>query len=575
MTQENSTARDLSVIVPSRNEEFLVLTIQNILANIEADTEIIAICDGSWPDPPVEDHDRVTLVHHSEPIGQRAATNEGVKLSQAKYIMKLDAHCTVSKGFDTALMEICKPDWTIIPRMSTLEAFKWVCMNCGIEYYQGPKPQSCDRKNKYGIKEACKGTEFERVIVFKPTRKSTNFMWFDSGLKIGYFDRNYLGKHGDTAQMKDLIRPKLQELKKQLKKRGWADVMCGVGACWFQERRRYLELGGLDEAHGFWGQVGVEVACKAWLSGGRQVTTTKASFAHLFRTQSGFSFPYANPGKEQEKARKYSRKLWKDGTWEHQKRPLSWLVDRFAPLPSWNSQGQVQVQEPSKQLVYYTDNQLDPTIMSACMNQLKKAYIDEKQIISVSHKPLELGHNIVMNLPRESGSIFKQVLAGLQKATADVIYLVEHDILYHSSHFDFIPEYRDRFYYNLNFWFVDVRTGHCLKHFSRNPSFLVAYRELLLKYYRRMVQTIDKRGFHLSEMGYTPGARRIEGVGNFRTENWESEHPNVDLREHGTNWTPKKWNKEEFRNEYPTQGWTEAEEVPGWDKIDEFLKGAG
>ena len=70
--------RDLSIIIPARNEMFLLRTIEDILDNIEADTEIIAICDGYWPDPAIPDNDRLTIVHHSS-IGQRAATNEGCK----------------------------------------------------------------------------------------------------------------------------------------------------------------------------------------------------------------------------------------------------------------------------------------------------------------------------------------------------------------------------------------------------------------------------------------------------------------------------------------------------------------
>jgi len=36
---------ELSIIIPSRNEIFLRETIEDILKNIEADTEIIAVCD--------------------------------------------------------------------------------------------------------------------------------------------------------------------------------------------------------------------------------------------------------------------------------------------------------------------------------------------------------------------------------------------------------------------------------------------------------------------------------------------------------------------------------------------------
>lgn len=55
-------ARDFDIIIPARNEMFLRQTIENILENIEANTGIIAICDGNWPEPPIDDHPRVTLI---------------------------------------------------------------------------------------------------------------------------------------------------------------------------------------------------------------------------------------------------------------------------------------------------------------------------------------------------------------------------------------------------------------------------------------------------------------------------------------------------------------------------------
>ena len=89
---------DLSVIIPARNEMFLAKTIENVLANARGKTEVIAILDGAWADPPIPDDPRVRLVYHPESIGQRAATNEGARISTAKYIMKLDAHCAVDEG---------------------------------------------------------------------------------------------------------------------------------------------------------------------------------------------------------------------------------------------------------------------------------------------------------------------------------------------------------------------------------------------------------------------------------------------------------------------------------------------
>ena len=64
---------------------FLSKTIENILENIEADTEIIAVCDGQWADPPIKDNPRVHLIYVPEPVGQRAATNMAAKLAQGCY----------------------------------------------------------------------------------------------------------------------------------------------------------------------------------------------------------------------------------------------------------------------------------------------------------------------------------------------------------------------------------------------------------------------------------------------------------------------------------------------------------
>ena len=53
------------------------------------------------------------------------------------------------------------------------------------------------------------------------------------------------------------------------------DLMSSIGACFFMHRDRFWDLGGMDEAHGSWGQFGTEVACKSWLSGGRHVINKK------------------------------------------------------------------------------------------------------------------------------------------------------------------------------------------------------------------------------------------------------------------------------------------------------------
>ena len=57
---------------------------------------------------------------------------------------------------------------------------------------------------------------------------------------------------------------------------------------------------------------------------------------------------------------------------------------------------------------------------------------------------------------------FRQILAGLEALDTDVVFMVEHDVLYHPSHFDFTPPERDIFYYNRNTWKVNAETGHAV-----------------------------------------------------------------------------------------------------------------
>jgi glycosyltransferase involved in cell wall biosynthesis len=303
----------LSVVIPGRNEVFMVKTIDNLLQQIRGSTEICAILDGYWPDPPIVDHPRVKVIHHTEAVGQRAATNDGCRFSRAKYLMKLDAHCAVDEGFDVKLMEPYENgeigmDTTTIPRMYNLHAFSWKCDSCANETYQGPRPEQCD---------ACKATTtFTQVMVWKPRlSRRTDFARFDANMQFQYW-RQYDSRPESKGDI--------------------ADVMTSVGACWMMPAEHFWNLGGMDEAHGSWGQFGTEISCKNWLSGGRQVVNKRTWFSHLFRTQWKFQWPYPITQGQIDRAREYSKQLWLNDAWPKAKRPLKWLVDKFAPVPEWH-----------------------------------------------------------------------------------------------------------------------------------------------------------------------------------------------------------------------------------------------
>lgn len=308
----------LSILIPSRNEEFLRRTIESILESIRGETEIIAVLDGAWSDPPIDDDPRVTLVYHPSSVGQRAATNEAARLSRADFVMKCDAHCTFDEGFDVKLMETCQDDWIVVPRMYNLHGFNWVCPKCGFYWYQGPDPERCRREAKDG-QPGCDHTgPFDRDVIWKPRKsRKSDYMRFDPELRFKYW-RAYEKRPEATEDISDL--------------------MCFLGACWFLRRDWYWEIGGCDERHGSWGQQGVEMACKGWLSGGRVVVNKLTWFSHLFRTQPGFSFPYPMSGRQVGNARRHSEWLWRENNWERAVRPFSWILEHFWPIEGWTEE---------------------------------------------------------------------------------------------------------------------------------------------------------------------------------------------------------------------------------------------
>jgi len=546
---------DLSVLIPARHEAYLLNTIQDILANMRGDTDIIAICDGEWPLTPIPDHPRVHLLHFPESIGQRAATNQAARISGAKYLMKLDAHCAVSEGFDVALMTPyesgeLRDDVTTIPRLYNLHVFDWVCQTCGIHTYQGPDLTEC---------KTCHGKTLVRELVWKPRmNRMTDFARFDTTPQFQYWS-SY--KHRDAAHG------------------DFADVMCSVGACWMLTADRYWDQGGCDEAHGSWGNQGIEVACKAWLSGGRQVVNKRAWYSHAFRTQGGsWGFPYPMSDKQVQRARAYSKDLWFHNKWPRQTRPLSWLLEKFWPVPVWEESAsalllaEIQLAgdvftktrrpappptTPRVGVVYYTDNRIDLPILQACQRQLLRA-IQEKPLITVSLQPMDFGRNIVLDMEAGRLAYFTQILTGLDACDCEFVYFAEHDCLYPPEHFAFIPPRVDRFYYDQSVWRLHVGTGFAVTQDMMSVSGLCASRDLLLRHYRAKLAEVHTVGYQ-HKGGYEPGVKEGLAVG------WRAEVPYIDIR-HGRNLTASRWSPREFKTPGTCVNWQEAEEIPGWGR---------
>jgi len=308
--------RDLSILIPSRSEMFLKNTVEDILKNVEVDTEIIVTLDGKWSDPPLDQNNKVNIIYVPESIGQRAATNLACKLSKAKYVLKCDAHCSFDKGFDRKMLEAfgkVGDNVTMVPTMRNLWAFDWKCYHCGWKKYQGPTPEKCGQCGK--------SDKIRRKMLWIGKHNPQSWSYcFDSEPHFQYFGEY---KH----------RPEVQEMKKT----GFTETMSLQGSCFMCTREKYLELNLCDESLGSWGNQGLEVAVKTWLSGGRVLVNHNTWYAHMFRTQGGdFSFPYPQPNREMIETKKKVWDFFLNEKWPKRIHPLSWLVERFWPVKGWD-----------------------------------------------------------------------------------------------------------------------------------------------------------------------------------------------------------------------------------------------
>ena len=278
---------NISFLIPARNEVYLERTIRDILDNCKGEIEVIAVLDGYLPDPQIHmNDDRVKFLYYEESIGQRAAINEAAKIAEGRYVCKIDAHCAIAEGFDVDMVktaEVFPNDVTWVPRMYNLDHETWQ-----------PK-----------------------------LHKRTDYMYISSPDSEQPFRAQYYeGKAKDERQKQpdnDLMVD---------------DTMCCMGPCFLMSRDRFWELGGMDTGHGGWGQMGIEVALKAWLSGGSFKVNKNTWFAHWFRGGGGPGFPYHLSGKDVDKARKYSQDMWLNNKWHLAKRKFQWVIEKFNP-PGW------------------------------------------------------------------------------------------------------------------------------------------------------------------------------------------------------------------------------------------------
>lgn len=267
----------LSIVIPSRNEPHLAKTVNDLLSKAKGEIEIFVILDGWWPSgDEISDDSRVNYLHFSEARGMRNAINSGVAVSDGSYIMKTDAHCLFSEGYDEVLKKSCDEKTVVVPRRYALDVNNW----------------KIEERNddKYPL----------------------DYMYLSRDL------------HGEVWKERDKARKDIMV----------DDLMSSQGSCWMMRRDyfEYLELMDEETYGTFWNEF-QEIGLKAWLSGGRIVVNKNAYYAHWHKTEGrGYSLPKGEKEQIQKMVEKW---LSRGKTWHKQIHDVNWLIRKFSPVPTW------------------------------------------------------------------------------------------------------------------------------------------------------------------------------------------------------------------------------------------------
>src|SRR3990167_278691 len=127
---------------------------------------------------------------------------------------------------------------------------------------------------------------------------------------------------------------------------GLTETMSLQGSSFMCTREKFWELDLGGEELGNWGNQGLQVACATWLSGGRVLVNHRTWYAHMFRTQGlDFGFPYELSGRETQRTKSNVRDLFWHKKHPKQIYPVSWLVEKFAPVTGWDEESLNKLKE--------------------------------------------------------------------------------------------------------------------------------------------------------------------------------------------------------------------------------------
>ena len=102
-------------------------------------------------------------------------------------------------------------------------------------------------------------------------------------------------------------------------------------------------IGGLqEEGYGTFIGEPQEIGNKTWLGGGRVIVNKKTNYAHLHKGKRwGRGYSIGKHGLQ--KGNLYSVDYWINNRWKERKHDLSWLIEKFWPVPTWDENWQEEL----------------------------------------------------------------------------------------------------------------------------------------------------------------------------------------------------------------------------------------
>ena len=271
----------VSVIIPAREEPYLVPTVADVLKQARGNLEVIVVLDGWTPTDPLPDDPRVVVLHWGEVHGLRPSLNAAAQMATGTHLLKLDAHCAISPGFDVALADTCPDDGIVVPEKYSLAPETWTRYKTPWQYFWLTYP------------------------------------WDPSLPEPGLHDKEY-GPDVNAARASLTLDRTLSY----------------QGSCWMIPRALYQRWGGMDADHYYYAQEPQELGLKAWLSGGSVLVNKAVWYAHLWKGR-GHRRTFARLRNPWKAAIAWSARYWWDDQWPDRTRSFRDVIETFLPMPTW------------------------------------------------------------------------------------------------------------------------------------------------------------------------------------------------------------------------------------------------